>query len=67
MRLKICVKIGVRSWFPDHFYIGFHDDNNPTVRRKVVDMFGSPANAWWVFRDGAWVIDNSLDARESGA
>ena len=65
--LELCVEIGVRSWFPDNFYMGFHDDNDTTVRRKAVDMFGNPANAWWVFRDGAWVIDNSLDASESGA
>ena len=66
-RFELCVKIGARSCFPDHFYIGFHDDNDPTVQRRVVDMFGNPDNTWWVFRDGAWVTDNSLDTRESEA
>ena len=52
-----CVEIGVRSWYPDRAYMGFHDDEDRSARRRAVDLNGDPINAWWVFCDGAWVLD----------
>ena len=67
MRLKLCVEIGVQLCFPELFFIGFNENNDPTVRRKVVDVYRNLTGACWAFRDGTWVIDDSLDARKRGA
>ena len=57
-KLDIFVKIGVRSWFPDKAYMGFHDDENCKTRRQAIDMFGNRINLWWVYRDSAWMLDS---------
>ena len=59
VQLERCVEIGVRSWFPDRCYMGFHAGNDPTARHQAVDMFGNVVDSWWVFRDGAWVLDET--------
>ena len=59
VQLERCVEVGVRSWFPDRFYMGFHACNDRTARHRAVDMFGNDVNAWWVFRDGAWVLEET--------
>ena len=56
-KLERCVKIGVRTWFPSHAYMGFHDADNPSERKQAVDPFGNRINAWWVYKEGAWVLD----------
>ena len=59
-KLDVCVEIGVRSWFPDKAYMGFHDNENRKTRRQAIDMFGNRINLWWVYRDGAWMLDSQL-------
>ena len=56
-RLETCVETGVRSWFPDKAYMGFHHDEDRTTRQQAIDMFGNKINLWWVYRDGAWILE----------
>ena len=52
-----CVEIGVRSWYPDHAYMGFYTDEDRSKRRRVVDANGDAIdNWWWFFKDGVWVL-----------
>ena len=37
--------------------MGFQEDEDRSTRRRAVDLNGDPINAWWVFWDGAWVLD----------
>ena len=55
-KLETCVVIGVRSWYPDKAYMGFYKNEDRSLRRRAVDMFGNEINAWWEFRDGAWAL-----------
>ena len=56
-QLPRCVEIGVRSWFPSRAYMGFYDDDDRTATRQAVDMFGNAIDLSWVYRGGAWVLD----------
>ena len=56
-RFYKCVELGVQSWYPDRAYMGFWEDKDRSARRRAVDLNGDPINAWWVFWDGAWVLD----------
>ena len=52
-----CVELGVRSWYQDRAYMGFREDEDRSARRRAANLNGDPINAWWVFWDGAWVLD----------
>ena len=55
-KLEQCVVIGVRSWYPDTAYMGYHEAEDCSVRSQAEDMYGNKINAWWEFRDGAWAL-----------
>ena len=59
VQFERCVEIGVRSWFLDRCYMGYYAGNDTTARHQAVDMFGNDVDSWWVFRDGAWVLDET--------
>ena len=40
-------------------YMGYYAGNDATARHQAVDMFGNGVDSWWVFRDGAWVLDET--------
>ena len=56
-RLPDCVVFGVRACFPSRGYMGFCEDNDPTVRKQAEDIFGNLIDLWWVFRDGGWELE----------
>ena len=56
-QVKNCVKFGVRSWLPDRAYMGFHADEEHGARRRAVNAIGLFIDLWWVYRDGAWLLD----------
>ena len=55
-QLEQCVVIGVRSWYPDSAYMGFHEAEDRSVRRQAEDMYGKKISVWWEFRNGVWVL-----------
>ena len=56
-QLKNCVEFGVRSWFPDQAYMVFYADDNHIAQRRALHANGVFIDLWWVYRDGAWVLD----------
>ena len=56
-RLEKCVLVGIRCMFPSEAYMGHHDYEDRSVRRRAVDMMGNRINAWWVFRNGGWELE----------
>ena len=56
-KLERCVVIGVRTLFPSRAYMGFHDADDTSERKQAEDLFGNRINAWWVYKEGAWVLD----------
>ena len=57
-QLPNCVEFGVRSWFPDRAYMGFHADNDHSARVRAVNANGVYIDLWWVYRDVGWVLDD---------
>ena len=53
-KLKECVVIGVRSWYPSNAYMGFFPDEDRTLRRRAVNMYGEALDVWLDFIDGEW-------------
>ena len=58
-KLEACVEIGVRSWFPDIAYMGFYEEEDRTTRRQAIEMFGNRVHLWWVYRDGALMLEEA--------
>ena len=56
-RIENCVESGIRCWFPDKAYMGFHDDEDRTMHRRAVDMNGNYVDAWWVYHNDGWVLE----------
>ena len=56
MKLERCVVIGVRAWYPDSAYMGFYENEDRSLRRRAIDMYGNEINAWWEFINGAWAL-----------
>ena len=52
-----CVEVGIHCWFPSTFYMGYHEDDYRCVRRQAVDMLGKYVDAWWVWRDSNWELE----------
>ena len=52
-----CVEVGIRCWFPSTFYMVFHEDDDQCARRQAVNMLGKFVDAWWVWRDGTWELE----------
>ena len=38
--------------------MGYHDRDDRTARIREEDMFGNRIDMWWVYKDGAWVLDD---------
>ena len=51
-----CVVIGIRSWYPSRAYMGFYADEDQTMHRRAVNLYGDVIDAWWEFRDGDWQL-----------
>ena len=56
VKLERCVVIGVRAWYPDSAYMGFYENEDRSLRRRAIDMYGNETNAWWEFTNGAWAL-----------
>ena len=56
-RIEKCVEIGVRIWFPSKAYMGYYDNNDRSVCKRAVDIFGNDIDAWWVYGDDGWVLE----------
>ena len=52
-----------RLWYPSCVYLGFYEEEDRSVRRRAVDTYGKVMDAWWEFRDGAWVFSIFLEKR----
>ena len=55
--LEKCVLVGIRCLFPSDAYMGHHDHEDQSVRRRAVNMMGEGINAWWVFWNGGWELE----------
>ena len=52
--LEKFVLVGIRCLFPSKAYMGHHDHEDQSVRRRAVDMMGKGINSWWVFQNDRW-------------
>ena len=52
-----CVEVSICCWFPSKFYMGFHEDDYQCVQMQVVNMLGEFVDAWWVWHDGTWELE----------
>ena len=52
-----CVGVGIHCWFLSTSYMGFHEDDYRCARRQAVDMLGEFVDAWWVWRNGTWELE----------
>ena len=51
-KLKECVVIGVMSWYPSNAYMVFYPDEDQTLHRRTMNMYGEALDVWWEFIDG---------------